>query len=44
MALYTIADNAGLIEHGTAIRGSWLIDKGKAYLSQPMEYKEDENA
>ncbi len=25
-------DNAGLIEHGTSIRGSWLTDKGKEVL------------
>ena len=27
-ALLTILDNAGLIEHGTAIRGSWITEKG----------------
>lgn len=27
--LLAVLDNAGLIEHGFTIRGSWLTDKGK---------------
>ena len=30
-------DNAGLIEHDTSIRGSWLTDKGKEVLQEIKE-------
>ena len=39
--LLQIATNADLIEHGSAIRGSWLTDAGKQYLTQPVEYTEE---
>ena len=39
-AAYIVAnllDNKGFIEHGTAIRGSWITDKGKELLSDIQE-------
>lgn len=40
-ALLQIATTAYLTEHGSSIRGSWLTDKGKQYLTQPEDYSEE---
>ena len=41
MALYTIADKEGLMEHGTSIRGAFITDKGLLYLEQPVDYSDE---
>jgi predicted transcriptional regulator len=41
-AILHVLDNAGLIEHGSTIRGSWLTDKGRDAIPVIKKILEDE--